>query len=121
MAEDALVKKKMFVSYTYRNPSNPSSLPLIWMGMARAYAFATRRLRYITMSLAQISSSIWCHLSSTSWMWSCVGEKKTKQLESWFKEHIPNYYIFVDPEYNGCVELTDWKKAADAIVTEKVY
>ena len=48
-------------------------------------------------------------------------EKKTKQLESWFKEHIPNYYIFVDPEYNGCVELTDWKKAADAIVTEKVY
>lgn len=48
-------------------------------------------------------------------------EKKTKQLESWFKEHIPNYYIFVDPEFHGCAELTDWKKAADAIVSEKVY
>jgi hypothetical protein len=31
---------------------------------------ATRRLRSMTMSLAQISSSIWCHLSKTSWMWS---------------------------------------------------
>lgn len=48
-------------------------------------------------------------------------EKKSKQMESWFKEHIPNYYIFVDAEYRGCPELTDWKKVADAIVTEKVY
>ena len=53
-------------------------------------------------------------------MIDALEEKKTKQLESWFKEHIPNYYIFVDPEFHGCAELTDWKKAADAIVSEKV-
>ena len=63
-------KEKIGKKNCYRNPSKPSSLPLIWMGMARAYALATRRLRSMTMSLAQISSSIWCHLSKTSWMWS---------------------------------------------------
>lgn len=46
-------------------------------------------------------------------------EKKTKELENWFKSHIPNYYIFIDPEYNGCVELKDWKKNAESIVSEK--
>lgn len=65
----------------HRKPSKPSSLPLIWMGMARAYALATRRLRSITMSLAQISSSIWCHLSSTSWMWSCFYDSITNKKE----------------------------------------
>jgi len=34
-------------------------------------------------------------------------QKKVKQMESWFKEHIPNYYIYVDAEYHGCPELTD--------------
>lgn len=48
-------------------------------------------------------------------------EKKAKLMEVWFKEHIPNYYIFVDAEYHGCAELTDWKKVADAIITEKMY
>ena len=50
-----------------------------------------------------------------------LDEKKQKQLEAWFKEHIPNYYIFVDNEYHACPELTNWSKVADAIVTEKVY
>ena len=48
-------------------------------------------------------------------------QKKVKQMESWFKEHIPNYYIYVDAEYHACPELKDWKKVADAIITEKVY
>lgn len=48
-------------------------------------------------------------------------QKKVKQMESWFKEHIPNYYIYLDAEYHGCPELTDWAKVADAMVTEKVY
>ena len=42
-------------------------------------------------------------------------------MQAWFKEHIPNYYIYVDAEYHGCPELKDWKKVADAMVTEKVY
>jgi peptidyl-prolyl cis-trans isomerase SurA len=48
-------------------------------------------------------------------------QKKVKQMESWFKEHIPNYYIYVDAEYQGCPELKDWAKVADAIIKEKVY
>ena len=48
-------------------------------------------------------------------------QKKVKQMESWFKEHIPNYYIYLDGEYRTCPELTDWTKVADAMVTEKVY
>jgi peptidyl-prolyl cis-trans isomerase SurA len=48
-------------------------------------------------------------------------QKKIKKMESWFKEHIPNYYIYIDAEYHGCPELNDWKKVADAIITEKVY
>jgi peptidyl-prolyl cis-trans isomerase SurA len=50
-----------------------------------------------------------------------LDEKKQKQIEAWFKEHIPNYYIFVDTEYHACPELINWSKAADAILTEKVY
>jgi len=50
-----------------------------------------------------------------------LDEKKQKQIEVWFKEHIPNYYIFVDTEYHACPELINWSKAADAILTEKVY
>jgi peptidyl-prolyl cis-trans isomerase SurA len=48
-------------------------------------------------------------------------QKKNKSLEAWFKEHIPNYYIFIDEAYAPCVELKDWKHAADAIVKEKTY
>jgi peptidyl-prolyl cis-trans isomerase SurA len=48
-------------------------------------------------------------------------QKKNKSLEAWFKEHIPNYYIFIDEAYAPCIELKDWKHAADAIVKEKTY
>ncbi len=34
-------------------------------------------------------------------------EKKAKAMETWFKEHINNYYIYLDPEYNVCKELVD--------------
>ncbi len=43
-------------------------------------------------------------------------EKKAKAMETWFKEHIHNYYIFIDPEYNACKELTDWNKVANNII-----
>jgi len=43
-------------------------------------------------------------------------EKKAKAMETWFKEHINNYYIYLDPEYNACKELTDWNKVANNII-----
>lgn len=45
--------------------------------------------------------------------------KKAKTLETWFKEHIPNYYIYIDPEFQACKELTDWSKVANTIVKDK--
>ena len=48
-------------------------------------------------------------------------EKKAKIMESWFKEHIPNYYVFIDDSFQGCAELTDWTKVANQLVKEKAY
>ena len=48
-------------------------------------------------------------------------EKKAKSMETWFKEHVPNYYVFIDDAFQGCVELTDWTKVANQIVKEKVF
>ena len=48
-------------------------------------------------------------------------EKKSKSMETWFKEHVPSYYVFVDDSFQGCVELTDWTKVANQIVKEKTF
>ena len=48
-------------------------------------------------------------------------EKKAKVLESWFKDKVPNYYVFIDNDFQACKELTDWTKVANAIVKEKTY
>ncbi|MFY8165565.1 MAG: peptidylprolyl isomerase, partial [Sediminibacterium sp.] len=48
-------------------------------------------------------------------------EKKVKSLEAWFKERIPNYYIYIEEAYGACAELKDWVKVANAIVKEKTY
>ena len=40
-------------------------------------------------------------------------EKKAKSMDTWFKEHITNYYIFIDAEYQACQELKDWTKVAN--------
>jgi peptidyl-prolyl cis-trans isomerase SurA len=48
-------------------------------------------------------------------------EKKSKVLESWFKDRVPNYYVFIDNDFQACKELTDWTKVANAIVKEKTY
>jgi len=42
-------------------------------------------------------------------------EKKAKSMESWFKEHVPNYYVFIDDTFKGCVELADWTQVANQI------
>lgn len=54
---------------------------------ARAYALATRRLRSKTITLAQISSSICVHLSSTSCMCSCVKETEGDSVSEWQREN----------------------------------
>lgn len=64
-------------------PSKPSSELLIVNIGARAYALATRRLPSNTIILAQISSSIWSHLSSTSWICS-YKEKITHIFNNFF-------------------------------------
>jgi peptidyl-prolyl cis-trans isomerase SurA len=40
-------------------------------------------------------------------------EKKTAALESWFKEHIPTYFISIDKEFSNCKGLEEWRRAAD--------
>jgi peptidyl-prolyl cis-trans isomerase SurA len=47
--------------------------------------------------------------------------KKAKLLESWFNEHIANYYIGIDEAYQSCIEIKDWTKVANALVKEKSY
>jgi peptidyl-prolyl cis-trans isomerase SurA len=39
-------------------------------------------------------------------------EKKQSALEKWFSGHISNYYIYLDPEYQGCQQLDVWEKQA---------
>ena len=40
--------------------------------------------------------------------------KKQKKLESWFKEHLPTYYILIDKEFSACPSLATWfKNSAD--------
>ena len=48
-------------------------------------------------------------------------EKKAKSMETWFKEHVPNYYVFVDDSFQACPELKDWTKVANQIVKEKTF
>lgn len=38
--------------------------------------------------------------------------KKQAALEKWFASKLPNYYIMLDEEFNGCSNLTNWWKYA---------
>ncbi len=40
--------------------------------------------------------------------------KKTHVLQQWFKDHIPQFYIYVDPSFKGCSTLSDWLAASEA-------
>ncbi len=50
-----------------------------------------------------------------------LGKKRSQLLEAWFKEHITNYYIYIDPEYQSCEETKEWNKVANALIKEKTY
>lgn len=41
-----------------------------------------------------------------------LDEKKQNKLETWFKEHLPSYYISIDKEFAGCKSLEDWFRYA---------
>ncbi len=47
--------------------------------------------------------------------------KKAKVLEEWFNEHITNYYINIDEDYQSCNEIREWTKVANALVKQKTY
>jgi peptidyl-prolyl cis-trans isomerase SurA len=48
-------------------------------------------------------------------------EKKAKSMDAWFKERVPNYYVFIDDSLQACPELRDWTKVANQIVKEKTF
>ena len=48
-------------------------------------------------------------------------EKKARVLEAWFNEHITNYYINIDEQYQACSEIKEWTKVANALVKQKTY
>ena len=39
-------------------------------------------------------------------------EKQFKVLNKWFNEHIPDFYLKIDPAYAQCDDLKDWIKSA---------
>lgn len=78
---------------SYLKPSNPSSLPLMVSTGARAYALATLLFLSSTITLAQISSSIWVHLSNTSWMWSCNRDSVSLPHGRQYTSNILRRYI----------------------------
>ena len=39
-------------------------------------------------------------------------DKKQGVLEKWFNEHINNYYIYIDQDYNSCAQLKPWLDAS---------
>lgn len=47
--------------------------------------------------------------------------KKARVLESWFNEHITNYYINIDEEYQPCNEIKEWTKVANSLIKQKTY
>jgi peptidyl-prolyl cis-trans isomerase SurA len=40
-------------------------------------------------------------------------QKKMVVLQKWFKEHVPNYYIAIDKEYNNCTNISEWLHAEE--------
>lgn len=39
-------------------------------------------------------------------------EKKHGILEKWFADHIKNYYIYIDEDFQNCKQLNTWRKQA---------
>ena len=41
-----------------------------------------------------------------------IEDKKQAQLEKWFADHMPTYYITIDPEFKSCKSINKWLKYA---------
>jgi peptidyl-prolyl cis-trans isomerase SurA len=44
-----------------------------------------------------------------------LAEKKQQVLETWFKQHVPDFYIDIDPQYKGCKSLDFWFTAENTV------
>ena len=42
--------------------------------------------------------------------------KKQEVLEKWFVGKIPNYYLLIDSEYNGCTTISNWLQYATKVI-----
>ena len=40
-----------------------------------------------------------------------LGEKKQQALDNWFKQHVTDFYIDIDPQYRSCKNLNFWYSA----------
>ena len=47
--------------------------------------------------------------------------KKAKMLEAWFNEHITNYYVNIDEDYQSCSEIKEWTKVSNTLIKQKTY
>jgi peptidyl-prolyl cis-trans isomerase SurA len=43
-----------------------------------------------------------------------LSEKKQQVLDNWFKQHIPDFYIDIDPQYHTCKSLSYWFTSENA-------
>jgi peptidyl-prolyl cis-trans isomerase SurA len=47
--------------------------------------------------------------------------KKARMLEAWFNEHITNYYVNIDEDYQSCSEIKEWTKVSNTLIKQKTY
>ena len=47
--------------------------------------------------------------------------KKAKMLEAWFNEHITDYYVNIDEDYQSCSEIKEWTKVSNTLIKQKTY
>ena len=41
-----------------------------------------------------------------------IEDKKQTALEKWFKDHLPQYYIYIDKSFDNCTSIGEWWKYA---------
>lgn len=46
-----------------------------------------------------------------------LAEKKQNVLDTWFRQHISNFYIDIDPQYRKCNNLSEWWTSSSTTAT----
>lgn len=44
---------------------------------------------------------------------AALEDKKQKSLHDWFNDHLSNYFIYIDKDFAGCSNLSEWWKYAE--------